>query len=64
MPNNDYGGFPKNPIEFLALGDSYTIGEAVSEIERWPMQLAHALRKRGWPVDNPHLIARTGWTTG
>ena len=31
----------------LALGDSYTIGEGVAEGERWPNQLAAALRKRG-----------------
>ena len=28
---------------FLALGDSYTIGEAVGETDRWPAQLARLL---------------------
>lgn len=48
---------------FLALGDSYTIGEAVAPTERWPMQLAAALRARGIDVADPVIVARTGWTT-
>ena len=50
-------------IRFLALGDSYTIGESVDVDQRWPVQLAEALRQRGYAVDEPTLIARTGWTT-
>lgn len=49
---------------YLALGDSYTIGEGVSESERWPMQLASGLRAQGLQVSDPQIIARTGWTTG
>ena len=45
-------------MRFLALGDSYTIGEGVAEAERWPMQLAQALG-----IDAPEILARTGWTT-
>ena len=48
---------------FLALGDSYTIGEGVAAAERWPVQLAVALRQDGFPIDDPRIIARTGWTT-
>jgi len=48
---------------FLALGDSYTIGEGVAADERWPVQLAVALRQDGFAIDDPRLIARTGWTT-
>jgi lysophospholipase L1-like esterase len=48
---------------FLALGDSYTIGEGVAPSGRWPMQLADALRERGVAIDDPKIIARTGWTT-
>lgn len=48
---------------FLALGDSYTIGESVEPTERWPMQLAARLRKEGIPIADPYIIARTGWTT-
>jgi lysophospholipase L1-like esterase len=47
----------------LSLGDSYTIGEAVDEAERWPVQLAALLRERGLEVEPPRIIARTGWTT-
>lgn len=48
---------------FLALGDSYTIGESVQESDRWPVQLAAALRRCNLAVDDPLIIARTGWTT-
>jgi lysophospholipase L1-like esterase len=48
---------------FLALGDSYTIGEGVPERERWPVQLAALLRARGIAIDDPRVIATTGWTT-
>lgn len=51
------------PISFLALGDSYTIGESVSEEGRWPEQLAAALRKQGAQVEKPFIIAKTGWRT-
>lgn len=50
-------------IKFLALGDSYTIGESVQEAERWPEQLATALRKSGKAVEKPVIIATTGWRT-
>lgn len=48
---------------FLALGDSYTIGEAVAETDRWGVQLAALLRQEDIPVSSPRIIARTGWTT-
>ncbi len=48
---------------FLALGDSYTIGEGVTAVERWPNQLVAALRKRGVDIGEPRIIAKTGWTT-
>ncbi|QNE40512.1 SGNH/GDSL hydrolase family protein [Hymenobacter sp. NBH84] len=50
-------------ISFLSLGDSYTIGEGVSEQARWSVQLAQQLRQRSTEVAPPDLIARTGWTT-
>ncbi|PJK00112.1 lysophospholipase [Lysobacteraceae bacterium NML75-0749] len=49
-------------LSYLALGDSYTIGEGVAEAERWPMQLAAALLAEGFELE-PRIIARTGWTT-
>jgi lysophospholipase L1-like esterase len=45
-------------MRFLALGDSYTIGESVASSDRWPVVLAERL---GLP--DPQIIARTGWTT-
>lgn len=48
---------------FLALGDSYTIGEAVPEASRWPMQLAVLLRDLGIDLGDPEIVAVTGWTT-
>ncbi|RAJ97882.1 lysophospholipase L1-like esterase [Larkinella arboricola] len=48
---------------YLALGDSYTIGESVPARDRWSVQLAELLRKEGVDVADPDLIARTGWTT-
>lgn len=50
-------------MRFLALGDSYTIGESVVPSERWPAQLAALLRARGFDVGEPAIIAATGWTT-
>ncbi len=48
---------------YLALGDSYTIGEAVDPDLRFPAQLTAQLRAWGWDMDEPELIAHTGWTT-
>ena len=48
---------------FLALGDSYTIGEGVAAQQRWPEQLVAALRKTGVAIGDPEILARTGWTT-
>ncbi|MEX2180183.1 MAG: GDSL-type esterase/lipase family protein [Gemmatimonadaceae bacterium] len=48
---------------FLALGDSYTIGEGVDDTERWPAQLVQELRHRDVEIADPAIIARTGWTT-
>jgi lysophospholipase L1-like esterase len=49
-------------MRYLALGDSYTIGESVSERERFPIQLGGLLAEEGYPT-NVKIIARTGWTT-
>jgi lysophospholipase L1-like esterase len=43
---------------YLALGDSYTIGESVDASERFPVQLARTLN-----LGDPVIIAKTGWTT-
>jgi lysophospholipase L1-like esterase len=51
------------PVDYLALGDSYTIGEGVDDDQRWPVQLAAALRAQGIAIAHPQIIARSGWTT-
>ena len=48
---------------YLALGDNYTIGEAVSNNHSWPMQLVKALEEENILIDKPKVIAQTGWTT-
>ncbi len=48
---------------FLALGDSYTIGESVAIDDRWPIQLARLLRGKSIDIADPEIIAKTGWTT-
>jgi lysophospholipase L1-like esterase len=57
------GSSMKHQAHFLALGDSYTIGESVAEPQRWPVQLAAMLRDEGVAIDDPCIIARTGWTS-
>lgn len=48
---------------YLALGDSYTIGEQVPTAENFPHQLATMLNAQGFKVAEPVIIATTGWTT-
>lgn len=48
---------------YLALGDSYTIGELVPMSENFPYQLVRMLRKEHVDVADPVIIAKTGWTT-
>jgi lysophospholipase L1-like esterase len=48
---------------YLALGDSYTIGEGLPLYENYPYQTVQLLREAGHSFTAPELIARTGWTT-
>lgn len=50
-------------LTFLALGDSYTIGESVPIYENFPYQTLQLLRKSGIAVQAPEIVAKTGWTT-
>lgn len=52
------------PISYLALGDSYTIGQGVAESERWPNQLGEKLEENGSVVGRIDFVAQSGWTTG
>jgi len=63
LPENNMENNTENSISYLALGDSYTIGESVSESERWPVVLAENLKSQGLAIEDPKIIARTGWTT-
>lgn len=54
----------KKNLSYLALGDSYTIGEAVAQAESFPYQLTALLNANGLAVAEPKVIAKTGWTTG
>jgi len=58
--NND----STSPKTFLALGDSYTIGQSVLQAERFPVQTARYLTEHGILFETPEIIAQTGWTTG
>jgi lysophospholipase L1-like esterase len=53
----------QDPVRFLALGDSYTIGQSVGVSERWPNQFAEELTNQGYSVGEVNIIAQTGWTT-
>lgn len=48
---------------YLALGDSYTIGESVPVYDNFPYQLVQALRVKGIAFYAPEIVAKTGWTT-
>ncbi len=50
------------PPRYLALGDSYTVGEAVPASGAWPAQLVQHLRAAGAAVADAQIIAVTGWT--
>jgi lysophospholipase L1-like esterase len=49
---------------YLALGDSYTIGQSVGIQDRYPVQAAALLTAAGDTIASPEIIATTGWTTG
>lgn len=53
----------KEGISYLALGDSYTIGESVETTGNFPYQLADSISRDGKEYISPVIIARTGWRT-
>lgn len=52
-----------NNISFLALGDSYTIGESVPTSDSWPFQLRDLATNRDLNITKMDIIAKTGWTS-
>lgn len=59
----DDTGAARRELRYLALGDSYTIGEAVPAAGSWPAQLVGLARERGMEIAEPEIVATTGWTT-
>tara|TARA_R110002012_G_scaffold208942_1_gene379104 strand:- start:116958 stop:117638 length:681 start_codon:yes stop_codon:yes gene_type:complete len=53
----------QDKISYLALGDSYTIGEAVDIDQTWPNVLTSTLKKEGINIELEKIVAKTGWTT-
>jgi lysophospholipase L1-like esterase len=53
----------KHIYSYLALGDSYTVGESLPLYESFPYQAVQLLRKNGHPFHAPEIVAKTGWTT-
>jgi lysophospholipase L1-like esterase len=62
LPNTSLP-FRSGPASYLALGDSYTIGQGVDPSENYPNVLTENLRKRGIHIKDPVIVAVTGWTT-
>ena len=48
---------------YLALGDSYTVGESISKKHTWPKTTCRFFKKRNIFLSEPRIIAKTGWTT-
>lgn len=53
----------KHYLSYLALGDSYTIGESLPLYESYPYQTVQLLRESGHAFSAPEIIAKTGWTS-
>ena len=53
----------KMPHSYLALGDSYTIGQSVMASENFPNQTVQLLKNQGYDFKSPEIVATTGWTT-
>ncbi len=60
---NDTSVAASNAKSYLALGDSYTIGQSVDSSERFPAQTAAILKHRGYNISSIDYIATTGWKT-
>lgn len=53
----------KSPVKFLALGDSYTIGESIEASENWPHQFIDSIKASAIEAESPVVLATTGWRT-
>lgn len=61
---NEMGSENNTNKNYLALGDSYTIGQSVPEKDRFPVLLVNELNAKNYNFNAPKIIAQTGWTTG
>jgi lysophospholipase L1-like esterase len=50
-------------LSYLALGDSYTIGESLPLKDNFPYQTVDLLKQKGIKISEPVIVAKTGWTT-
>jgi len=63
IPVNSDSVTSKDTIQYLALGDSYTIGTSVDEKDRYPVQTVAILKNQGINIAAADIIATNGWTT-
>ncbi|OLS28801.1 MAG: hypothetical protein HeimC2_04020 [Candidatus Heimdallarchaeota archaeon LC_2] len=63
MSSNTNDNSERSKKKFLALGDSYTIGESVEINERWPVRLIKQLNEKNIQISDLKIVATTGWTT-
>jgi len=69
--NTDFVNFEKDSVDiasdsiihYLALGDSYTVGQSVATSKSFPAQLRDCLKETPDLELNLEIIAATGWTT-
>ncbi len=52
-----------NSFKTLTLGDSYTIGQSVSDSESFPFQWVNKMRESNKKCADPEIVAQTGWRT-
>ena len=63
MSLSQFSQAQQKTLSYLALGDSYTIGEGVELSDRYPMQLVQEWNRTAKkPFASPLIIAKTGWT--
>ena len=63
LPKFTFTIFYSAMYTYLALGDSYTIGEQVALEDNFPYQTVKLLKEARIEVADPVIVAKTGWTT-